>query len=116
MNSYKKEKEKSQTAKFIVFGKGNQLRGAKNRKNHRKHQDVSFHMVLSVKNFPSQKCQGEGISANKKIPFSAISRVRPEKENIQMAAKRTILILEGLPMAHLKAFVLNFSEHPRKGS
>jgi len=66
VNSYKKEKEKSQTAKFIVFGKGNQLRGAKNRKNQWKHQDVSFHMVLSVKNLPSQKCQGEGISANKK--------------------------------------------------
>ena len=33
-----------------------------------------------------------------------------------MAANRTILILEGLPMAHLKAYVPNFPKHMRKRS
>ena len=33
-----------------------------------------------------------------------------------MAANRTILILEGLPMAHLKAYVPNFPKHPWKRS
>ena len=51
---------------------------------------------------------------SKKTPFFAIFRVRPEK--IQMAANRTILILQGLPMAHLKAYVPNFPKHMRKRS
>ena len=34
----------------------------------------------------------------------------------QMAANRTILILEGLPMAHLKAYVPNFPKHMRERS
>ena len=72
-------------------------------------------MVLSLKNFPSQKCQGEGISAKKKTRFFfTIFRLRPGK--IQGAANRTILILEGLPMAHLKAYVPNFPKHMRKRS
>ena len=33
-----------------------------------------------------------------------------------MAANRTILILEGMPMAHLKAYVPNFPKHPWKRS
>ena len=33
-------------------------------------------------------------------------------KKFQMAANRTILILEGLPTAHLKAYVPNFPKHP----
>ena len=33
-----------------------------------------------------------------------------------MAANRTILILEGLPMANLKAYVPNFPKHMRERS
>ena len=40
----------------------------------------------------------------------------PSRKNFQMAANRTILILEGLPMAHLKAYVPNFPKHMRKRS
>ena len=61
-------------------------------------------MVLSRKNFPLQKCLGEGNLAKK----NAVFRVSTKK--IQVAANRTILILEGLAMAHLKAYVPNFSK------
>ena len=37
-------------------------------------------------------------------------------KKFQMAANRTILMLEGLPMAHLKAHVQNFPKHMRKRS
>ena len=37
-------------------------------------------------------------------------------KKFQMAANRTILILEGLPTAHLKAYVPNFPKHMRKRS
>ena len=37
-------------------------------------------------------------------------------KKIQMAANRTILMLEGLPMAHLKGYVPNFPKHMRKRS
>ena len=37
-------------------------------------------------------------------------------EIFQMAANRTILIVEGLPMAHLNAHGPYFSKHPRKSS
>ena len=37
-------------------------------------------------------------------------------KKFQVAANRTILILEGLPMAHLKAYVPNFSKLTRKRS
>ena len=67
-------------------------------------------MVLSRKNFPLQKCRGEGNLAKK----NAVFRVSTKK--IQVAANRTILILEGLPMAHLKAYVPYFSKLPRKRS
>ena len=40
-------------------------------------QDVSFNMVLSLKNFPSQKCRGEGILAKNAV--FAISHCRPKK-------------------------------------
>ena len=33
-----------------------------------------------------------------------------------MAVNRTILILEGLPMAHMKAYVPNFPKHMRERS
>ena len=33
-----------------------------------------------------------------------------------VAANRSILILEGLPMAHLKAYVPNFPKHMRERS
>ena len=62
-------------------------------------------MVLSRKNFPLQKCRGEGNLA-KKRRFSC-----QHQKKIQVAANRTILILEGLPMAHLKAYVPIFSKH-----
>ena len=38
------------------------------------------------------------------MPFFAIFHCRPQK-NFQMAVNQTILILEPLPMAHLKAYV-----------
>ena len=37
-------------------------------------------------------------------------------KKFQVAANRTILILEGLPMAHLKAYVPNFQKHMWKRS
>ena len=40
----------------------------------------------------------------------------PPQEIFQVAANRTILILEGLPMAHLKAFVPYFQKHMWKRS
>ena len=40
----------------------------------------------------------------------------PPQQNFQMAVNRTILILEGLPMAHLKAYVPNFPKHMRERS
>ena len=70
-------------------------------------------MVLSLKNFPSQKCRGKGILAKKRC-FLQFSIAAPKK--FQMAANRTILMLEGLPMAHLKAHVPNFPKHMRKRS
>ena len=41
--------------------------------------------------------------------------VSPPKK-FQMAVNRTILILEGLPMAHMKAYVPNFLKHMRERS
>ena len=41
--------------------------------------------------------------------------VSPPKK-FQMAVNRTILILEGLPMAHMKAYVPNFPKHMRERS
>ena len=40
----------------------------------------------------------------------------PFAKKFQVAANRTILIPEGLPMAHLKAYVPNFSKLTRKRS
>ena len=71
-------------------------------------------MVLSLKNFPIKKYRGEGF-LSKNAVFFAIFHCRPEKK-FQMAANRTILMLEGLPMAHLKANVPNFPKHMRKTS
>ena len=65
-------------------------------------------MVLSLKNFPSQKCRGEGILAKNAV-FCNFPLL--PQEIFQVAANRTILILEGLPMAHLKAFVPYFQKH-----
>jgi hypothetical protein len=45
----------------------------------RNSQDVSLHMVLSLKNFPSQKCRGEGISAKKRAFFLQFSASALEK-------------------------------------
>ena len=42
--------------------------------------------------------------------------VSTPKKNFQVAANRTILILEGLPMAHLKAYVPNFQKSMWKRS
>ena len=66
-------------------------------------------MVLSWKNFPIKKYRGEGFLA-KKRHFLQFSIAAPKK--FQLAANRSILILEGLPMAHLKAYVPYFSIHP----
>ena len=66
-------------------------------------------MVLSLKNFPIKKYRGEVFLAKNAV-FCYFSC--PLRKKFQMAANRTILILEGLPMDHLKAYVLNFSEHP----
>ena len=38
------------------------------------------------------------------------------RKNFQLAAIRTILILEPLPMAHMKAYVPNFPKHMRERS
>ena len=57
-------------------------------------------MGLSGKIFASQKCRGEGVLAKNAV-FA----------DFQLAAIRTILILEPLPMAHLKAYVPNFPKH-----
>ena len=36
----------------------------------------------------------------------------PSVKKFQMAANRTILVREGMPMDHLKAYVPNFQKHP----
>ena len=64
-------------------------------------------MGLSGKIFASQKCRGEGVLAKKDDADFSWS---PQK-NFQLAANQTILILEPLPMAHLKAYVPNFPKH-----
>ena len=51
---------------------------------------------------------------SKKRRFLQFSVTAPKK--IEMAVNRTILILEALPMAHLKAYVPNFPKHMRKRS
>ena len=70
-------------------------------------------MVLSWKNFPIKKYRGEGFLAKNAV-FCYFSC--PLRKKFQVAANRTILILEGLPMAHLKAYVPNFPKHMRKRS
>ena len=70
-------------------------------------------MVLSWKNFPIKKYRGEGFLAKNAV-FCYFSC--PLRKKFQMAANRTILILEGLPMAHLKAYVPNFQKHMWKRS
>ena len=60
------------------------------------------------KNFPSQKCRGDGILAKNAV-FCNFSC--PPRKRFQVAANRTILILEDLPMAHLKAHFPNFQKH-----
>ena len=79
----------------------------------RKPLEESFHMVLSWKNFPIKKYRGEGFLSKNAVYcyFSC-----PLRKKFQVAANRTILILEGLPMAHLKAYVPNFPKHMRKRS
>ena len=47
---------------------------------------------------------------SKKRRFLQFSIAAPKK--FQMAVNRTILILEGLPMANMKAYVPNFPKHP----
>ena len=59
-------------------------------------------MVLSWKNFPIKKYRGEGFLAKNAV-FCYFSC--PLRKKFQVAANRTILILEGLPMAHLKAYI-----------
>ena len=68
-------------------------------------------MVLSLKNFPIKKYRGEGFLAKNAV-FCNFSC--PPRKKFQMAANRTILILEGLPMA--QAYVPNFPKHMRKTS
>ena len=51
---------------------------------------------------------------SKKRRFLQFFVSAPKK--FQMAANRTILMLEGLPMAHLKALVPNLLKHMRKRS
>ena len=79
----------------------------------RNRQDESFHMVLTVKkNCLTKMSRRRGFS--KKRRFLQFSIAAPKK--FQMAVNRTILILEPLPMAHLKAYVPNFPKHIRKRS
>ena len=70
-------------------------------------------MGLSGKIFASQKCRGEGVLAKNAV-FAYFS-LAPQKK-FQLAAIRTILILEPLPMAHMKAYVPNFPKHVRERS
>ena len=69
--------------------------------------------VLFVKNFASRKYRGEGV-LEKNAVFCNFPL--PPQKNFQMAVNRTILILEPLPMAHLKAYVPNFPKHMRERS
>ena len=66
-------------------------------------------MVLSWKNLPIKNYRGEGFLAKNAV-FADFSW--PPRKNFQLAAIRTILILEPLPMAHMKAYVPNFPKHP----
>ena len=59
---------------------------------------------------PIPKTQVNWPSAEKKRFFSIFCCHFVKK--FQMAANRTILILEPLPMAHMKAYVPNFPKHP----
>ena len=70
-------------------------------------------MGLSGKIFASQKCRGEGVLAKNAV-FADFSW--SPRKNFQLAAIRTILILEPLPMAHMKAYVPNFPKHMRERS
>ena len=70
-------------------------------------------MGLSGKIFASQKCRGEGVLAKNAV-FADFS-LAPRKI-FQLAAIQTILILEPLPMAHMKAYVPNFPKHMRERS
>ena len=70
-------------------------------------------MVLSLKNFPIKKYRGEGFLAKNAV---FCNFPLPPRKKFQMTANRTILMLEGLPMAHLKANVPNFPKHMRKTS
>ena len=63
--------------------------------------------------FASQKCRGEGVLAKNAV-FCNFKW--PPQQNFQMAINRTILILEALPMANLKAYVPNFPNHMRERS
>ena len=72
-------------------------------------------MALSEKNFASRKCRGEGVFSKKNAVFCNFLCPPPPKK-IQKVANRTILILEGEPMAHLKAYVPNFPKHMRERS
>ena len=69
--------------------------------------------TLIWKNFPIKKYRGEGFLAKNAVFFNF---PWPPQEKFQMAANRTILMLEGLPMAHLNAHVPYFSKHPWKSS
>ena len=69
-------------------------------------------MVLSWKNFPIKKYREEGFLAKNAV----FCNFPLPLQKIQMAANRTILMLEGLPMAHLKAHVPNFPKHMQKRS
>ena len=76
-------------------------------------QDEAFTWSYPGKIFASRKCRGEGVLAKKAVfcnfPW-------PPQKNFQMAVNRTILILESLPMAPLKAYVPNIPKHMRKRS
>ena len=73
----------------------------------------AFTWAYQGKFFASRKCRGEGVLAKNAV-FLQFSIAAPK--NFQMAVNRTILILEALPMAHLKAYVPNFPKHMRKRS
>ena len=65
-------------------------------------------MGLSGKFLPHKNVKEKGFLAKNAV-FADFS-LAPRK-NLQLAAIWTILILEPLPMAHLKAYVTNFPKH-----
>ena len=79
------------------------------------HTESSYHgAILEIReNFSFAKISRRRVFS-KKRRFFAIFHYRPKK--FQIAVNRTILILEGQSIAHLKSYVPNFQKHMWKMS